>query len=269
MILLPSLAACSDARQDRLEMMIPKVPSPAPSASGSPAPSTLAIAKGTLIDFDSNAPLANVPIKIAPFVKGAALAQVATSSADGSFAFATSPGDYLLVIGSDSSSDTRATFHNKVSLMPGANAIAQGVPSPQPQVTLSPAQQSGNYRLGTLSAVEKECLTGMNAGRSKLSLSLVVEDQNELEYSRAYNAEEVGQMNDLPSPLFINGYVYGAIGLVGSYSGKNFANCTDYMTYSFTSGNPPFNTVTQTSVSSFAGSFGSGYAFQVEGQDPR
>src|SRR5438270_12512916 len=79
---------------------------PCPGSAACPAPSTTT-ASGILVDDPSGAPLSGVSVRIAPWSAGATPlpSPQTTTAADGSFSFSVANGHYLLIIGSDSSSD--------------------------------------------------------------------------------------------------------------------------------------------------------------------
>jgi hypothetical protein len=202
----------------------------------------------------------------------AAPVAVATTGPNGSFSFTAAPGSYLIEIGSNSATDTRATYHNEITLVAGPNALAQGVPSPEPNVTLSPAQQSGNFRLVSLSTNEQSCVSGINSGRTSAGLATLIPDENGSEYSEAMLAEEDAQNTDTPT-LFNSRYFYGVVGYISAFTGgPGFSTCPDYTnTYTFTSTSVPYPTATNPKAIWYAadGGDGSTYTTQIFLEDPR
>ena len=228
---------------------MPGCPPTCPTAPPTTPPPP-ATANGKVVDYDTNVGIGGIRVAIAPWSPGAPQTQVATTAADGSFSFTTAAGNYLIVIGSDSSSDTtRATTHQSITLLSGTHPINALSPPPEPDVTPGPGALSGNFRLALLSADEADCLTGMNAGRTAHALATLVEDEYLLETNRAMLAEEVAQGTDTPSPLFgapIYTYYATLLGASPSSSSQyttsfGFQPCDLWADgYSFTSGNPPY-----------------------------
>jgi hypothetical protein len=179
----------------------PVAPTPKPSPTSSPA-STQATATGTVVDYAANTPLSGVKVAIAPFTLGAAATQVATTNASGQFTFTTAPGTYYLVIGSDSATDTTTTLHTKIVLAAGANALTAPMPPAEPDVTLTAAQQSGNFRLTALAGNQLSCFTGTNQGRAAASLTLEIPDEYLTESATAVAQEGTAENLAEPTPLF-------------------------------------------------------------------
>ena len=159
-------------------------PTPCPAGyTGTPpnciAPVTPASVSGRVVDDTSGASLPGIKVGLAPWISGATPTPEGTTAPDGSFTFTAQPGHYLLVIGSDSSSDTtRATIHDNVTLVPGANALQAPVLPPWPTVTPPPWETNGTYRLGTIDATtELPCFNSYNTHRTGLSLAPAVFDE--------------------------------------------------------------------------------------------
>ncbi|HET9394194.1 MAG TPA: hypothetical protein VFO29_11830 [Candidatus Rubrimentiphilum sp.] len=209
-------------------------------------PVTTSSVSGTVVDETTNAPLAGIQIAIAPFTVGATPSPVATTAANGTFSFTTTPGHYLLVVGSNSPSDTRTTLHVGEQLAAGANALTLPTPTAPPNVTLTAAQTSGNFRLQTLSANQQNCVTAANQGRANLPLPLLVPDEFLSEDAGAIVQEAVAQSTDTPSPLFGFTQPFGPTGASGNVTGlttsTNFSSCGAWTgpSYSYVNGNPPF-----------------------------
>ncbi len=158
-------------------------PTPCPSGfTGSPpnctARPTTTTAKGTLVDDVSGAPLSGVKVEVQPWTTyptpgpSPTPIAVSTTAADGSFTVSQPNGTYMLVIGSDSSSDTvRPTIHDKITLN-GQTTLIAPTPAPFPLVTPSAIQLSGHYRLATLDpTAELPCVTSFQGQRVSRSLS--------------------------------------------------------------------------------------------------
>src|SRR6185437_12937123 len=96
-----------------------------------------------------------------------------TTDASGQFTISAKNGTYLLVIGSDSTSDTtRPTIHDKIILNGQTTLVAPTMP-PFPGVTPPRVETSGNYRLANIDqALELPCIQEWNAQRTAHSLPL-------------------------------------------------------------------------------------------------
>jgi len=260
-------------------------PSATPTVTATPsatptATSSVATASGTVVDNNANTALAGVTVAIAPASSSSATSPtpVTTTAANGTFTFTAMPGRYLLVIGSNSATDTRSTYHGEITLKAGPNTLTMGAPSPEPNVTLSPAQTSGKYRLETLTTSQSSCLTGANSGRTADSLPLLIPDESLFEIADAFADEEVAQNTDTPSPLFNGGATFeSSLGTAFSTS-ANFNPCSQWTGngYSYVSGNPPYGDATNASYTLYGadlfpstGGMYSTYGAQVWGEDPR
>lgn len=219
---------------------------PSGGASETPSPIPTANASGTVVDYASNAPLSGVPIAIANWTPGALPSPVATTDSNGKFAFNAAVGTYLLVVGSNSPTDTRATLHEKIVLSSGSNTLAASMPQPEPDVTPLPSQIAGALRLMALSSTQQDCLTGANQGRANLSLPLLVPDEYLEEDAIADTTEELAQNTDTPSPLFSYAQPYGTVS--GMTTEANFNPCDTWTGpgYSYVSGSPPYGSATST-----------------------
>jgi hypothetical protein len=258
-------------------------PTATPTATPSATPTataSVATASGTVVDNNANTGLAGVTVAIAPASSNSATSPtpVTTTAASGTFAFTAAPGSYLLVIGSNSATDTRSTYHGEITLKAGANTLAMGAPSPEPDVTLSPAQTSGTYRLETLTSSQSSCLSGANSGRTADALPLLIPDESLLEIADAFADEEVGQNTDTPSPLFNSGANFESSFGTAFSTSANFNPCSQWTGtgYSYVSGNPPYGDATNASYTLYGadlfpstGGMYSTYGAQVWGEDPR
>ena len=253
-------------------------PGTSPSPRNSNAPSPLAVAIGTVVDNDSDAGISGVSVAIAPGGSSTSTSptHVATTDASGAFSFTAPPGTYMLIIGSNLPNDARSTYHGEILLAAGENAIAMGVPSQEPDVSLSVAQTGGSYRLEKLSSSQRSCLLGANAGRSALSLPQLVADQALLEIANALVSEEKAQGTEMPSPLFAGATGFEPSDFTGETTSRGFTTCDAWTgaSYSYVAGEPPYPyAVLHTNVyygaqwgaSSPNGSF----AAQLWGADPR
>ena len=208
-------------------------------------PVASASASGRVVDTADGTPLAGIAVGLAPFTAGASPIVTAATGADGSFALAAPAGRYLLVIGSDSPSDARATFHLPVTLAAGSNALAAPVPQPFPGVQYSSAQLSGAFRLAALSGDETSCVGGANAGRTGLGLRALIPDELLLEDARAVRQEEADQSTDTPTPLFANPpdaqYVFAGMS-APMHTEQDFPTCGNWTgpAYSYLPNKPPY-----------------------------
>ncbi len=213
------------------------------------------------MDEAADSPLAGVPIAIASPGSNAFTTEPVTA-ADGSFSFTAAPGTYIIAVGSNSASAaTAATAHDKVTLVAGSNAIGEQVPHAVADVTPTPAQLSGNFRLATLSAAEADCLTGMNTGRLAAGLSVLVPDEEDLELARAFVSEEIAQQAQSVQPLAQNYslFLYPTGSVAGTSIASSGTTCDQWTdTYSFSSGNPPYQYATNATIRWYGASFASG-----------
>jgi len=224
-------------------------PSTAPSSGASPLASpspsgSSATASGTVVDFAANTPLAGVNVSLAAYTPGAPATSVATTNSAGVFTFSASPGTYLLIIGSNSPTDTTTTLHTKITLAAGTNALAFVVPPSEPNVTYTAAQSSGNFRLTALSGNQLSCFTGANSGRTANALLPLIPDEALTEFAAALSQEAAGQNTDTPNPLFSNGLVpsYGILDIAAATTSTGFFPCSSWTgpSYSYVGGNPPY-----------------------------
>jgi len=223
-----------------------------------PTPQT-ATAQGHVVDEAANAPLAGVPIAIASPGSNVFTTEPATA-ADGSFSFTAAAGTYIIAVGSNSaSSAVTATAHDRITLVAGRNAIGEQVPHAVADVTPTPAQLSGNFRLATLSATESDCLSGMNTGRLTAGLSALVADEEDLELVRAFLAEEIAQQTQSVVPLAQNYtlFLYPTGTVAGTTVAGTATSCDQWTdTYTFSSGNPPYQYATNPTIRWYGASFG-------------
>jgi hypothetical protein len=124
----------------------------------------------------------------------AAIAQTETN-AKGRFTFTNVPsGEYLLTLGDDLASDlSRPTVHDRVQLKGGVQRLVAPTlpnePTPAPFHMPVPAiEKSGDYRLTSIDAYEKPCITEFDAARTKRGLPPFVVDEWMTENTRAVTA---------------------------------------------------------------------------------
>jgi hypothetical protein len=137
-------------------------------------------ATGQVVDHDTGNPLAGIAVGLAPWVAGATPVPQPTTDANGNFTVnASTGGQYLLVIGSNSPNDpnNRATIHQAVDLTAPATVLVAPTLSPYPSATPSAVEQSGKFRLLTLNATEQACLGIYQQARTNHSQPLVVVDE--------------------------------------------------------------------------------------------
>ena len=219
----------------------PPGPTPCPSGyTGAPpncvAPTTTT-ASGKLVDDPSGAPLGGIKVGLAPWTAAATPMPEGTTAPDGSFSFTAPNGHYLLVIGSDSVTDTtRPTIHDNVTLT-GGTQVLKGPNLPTiPTVTPAPVETSGDYRMVALDTNnEVPCLQDFNAKRVSLSLGQTVEDEWLAENIRA-----------LTQAKTTSGFVGGGSFLtLGNNQIGGGATCHDMNVTSF-SGAPSYAASSQT-----------------------
>jgi hypothetical protein len=279
-ILVASFAACGGGGGGSTVA----APAPSPSSSGyvEPISPGAANVSGTVVDYVTNTPKPGVTIATAAYVAGASPAPIATTDATGSFHIAMPPGTYLLVIGSNSPADTTTTLHTKITVTAGADLLAAPMATAPPNVTLTAAQTSGNFRLTTLSGNQLSCYTAANAGRVQLGLPQLIPDEYLTEAATALVQEEVAQNTDTPAPLFGSGvgsvFEFSA-NLGGFDAGQSttsfgFAQCSTWtgVAYSYVAGNPPYSSATSSSSLWYGANqsaLASEYAAQAWQGDPR
>lgn len=143
-------------------------------------------ATGKLVDDPTGVPLAGVKVGLAPWTPGAPPIPEGTTAPDGTFSFTAPNGHYLLVIGTDSTSDTiRPTIHDNVTLTGGNQILQAPTLPPIPSITPPPMETNGSYRLMTIDATkELPCFNDFNAARVSNWLPKVVVDEWLTENSR-------------------------------------------------------------------------------------
>jgi hypothetical protein len=175
-------------------------------------------ASGVVVDHDTGVPIAGAQVGLAPWIAGAAPQPQGTTDPNGRFTVtAPSPGEYLLVIGSDSPADpnNRATIHDAVAIAASGGVqplVAPTMPA-VPHTTPNPIEQRGNFRLATMNADEQACFAYENTKRASLGYTPVIEDEWLLENVRMAVQQE------------INGGGVGGGGVLTNYNGANGLGC--------------------------------------------
>lgn len=179
-----------------------------------------ATAQGTLVDHESGAPLAGIAVGLAPWVAGASPVPQPSTAANGTFTVsAPSPGQYLLVIGSNLAADpnNRPTIHDAITLTGGPQTQVLVAPTMPPMyknyATPPPVEQGGNFRLTTLTSNEQACLAYENQTRAGLGYAPVIPDEWLVENMRLQVQQE------------INGGGVGGGGVLTNYNGFDGLGC--------------------------------------------
>lgn len=221
----------------------PSGPTPCPSGYQGSAPNcsayTTASISGSVVDYKTGVALAGIRVALAPWAATnpwtpPSPVPVATTDPSGAFTATASPGPYLLVIGSDSASDTRATVHQYVSLNLGPNPLKAPGPTYVTDWTVPASEQTGQFRLMTLDqTVQGSCLSAINTRRASLGLKALIPDEwlEETSYDvgEAFINNGGGQL-----VLNQNSYVIGPT-----------TNCDSLLvSYDFASTSPSYNLVT-------------------------
>lgn len=161
-------------------------------------------ATGVLVDHESGVPLSGESVGLAPWTAGAPAVPQGVTASDGTFTVsAGAPGEYLLVIGSDSPSDTtRPTIHDAIELTSSAQTLIAPTMPPVPDETPNPVEQSGHFRLTTLTPAEAACLSYENEVRSSHSYAPVVSDEwltenNRMNWQRTVDTGDIGGVVEL------------------------------------------------------------------------
>ncbi len=164
---------------------LPSTPTPSPTSSST---ANIATGSGILVDHETGAALAGIKVGLAPNTGGATPNPQGTTAADGSFKIQATPGTYLLVIGNDVYPDpnNRPTIHDMVTLSAGANALTAPNIGPAPGATPNAIEQSGKFRLTTLTSAEQACIAYENTTRTSKGLRSVVSDEWLTEDNRGY-----------------------------------------------------------------------------------
>jgi len=256
----------------------PPGPTPCPSGFTGTPPNCVPIvpnttnASGHVLDDPSGAPLGGISVKVAPWSAGAPVlpSPQTTTAPDGSFTLSAVPnGHYLLIIGSNSPSDTvRPTIHDNVTLSGGNQTLnAPNIPA----VSISPnppaVELSHNYRLATQNpTLELPCMQRFEADRAARGLPPVVLDEWLLENIRATQQ----WVHTTPRPATNPANPYGSI-TTGNDSVVGGSDCNGMIDHSFAPGINMYATNPRTLW--FAGSYipdqVNGFGFAEFPIDPR
>ncbi len=224
-------------------------------------PATTTTATGMLVDDPSGSPLAGIPVKLEPWTAGATPlpSPQATTAANGTFSIGpVANGHYLLVIGSDSPTDTtRPTIHDNVTLTGGTQPVygpnlTVKPYGPIPTVTPPAVEINGDYRLDTLSATDEvPCLMAFNQQRAALNLPPVVADEWLTENAREANAFRVsGQFATLQPTLTW----YGLL-TTGNGVGGGQADCTTFVDSGFAAHGTNYSYITNANTQWYGGNY--------------
>lgn len=212
-------------------------PPPTTPPTSTPSGTT---AKGTLVDDPSGTPLAGVTVRLDPWTTyptpGPTPTPIATTTTDpsGHFTISAKNGTYLLVIGSDSTSDaTRPTIHDKIVLNGQTILVAPTMP-PFPGVTPPPVEISGNYRLANIDqTLELPCIQEWNAQRTAHSLPLTVVDEWLTENARAAQTQSQTTYGGQVSSSNTFGFL-----TTGNVKVQGGSDCKGVIDFAFSQPNP-------------------------------
>jgi len=185
----------------------------------------------------TNTPMAGIKVALEPWTAGAGpiAAYNTTTASDGSFSWpaGVTPGHYLLVVGSDSTSDlTHPTIHDNVTLTAGAQTLTAPTLPAITGFTPPAVETSGHYRLVTLDATnEVPCIQGFNTQRVNYTPSLpqLVADEWLVESTRNVVAAAVAA-NHLTTVAITTGNVAtnGGSNCSALYGGTTFNGSNTY-----------------------------------------
>jgi hypothetical protein len=249
---------------------------PVVTPTATPTP-VVANASGKVVDEAANTPLSGITVAIAAQSAGAAYNTVATTAADGTFAFSTAPGAYVLRIGDGSTTGPKATLYQAITLNAGTDALHGITPGTAAGITYTAAQTSGNFRLEALTANAANCLSGANSGRTG-SLPQMVPDEYLTEVADAWLQAEIAQSTDTPTSAGLNSILDAAFqseaGKVVGSTSMDAGSCTAWTgpAYSYVNGNPPYPFATNALNVRYGAAFGVGnttYGDQIWTIDPR
>lgn len=190
-------------------------PNPGPTSTLTPTTTT---ATGMVVDDPSGSPLAGITVRLEPWIvyptPGPSPTPVASATTDpsGKFSITAANGHYLLVIGSDDSSDTtRPTIHDNVMLNGGAQALVAPTMPPIPGVTPPAAETGGNYRLATIDQThEIPCITAYDQQRANAGLTKPVIDEWLTENTRMVVEQSVTPYRGQTDPRNPFGFINSA-----------------------------------------------------------
>jgi hypothetical protein len=214
---------------------------------------------GVLVDDPSGRPLGQEPVKLMPWkpcrfatIDGkmrkpetmTCPTPVATTSttANGHFVLHAPPGHYLLVIGSDSTTDmTRPTIHDNVTIATSPKVqhlLAPGIctynnePHCLPPIALytpHPMEVNGDYRLSDLTGPQSRveewpCIRAFDADRGRRGLIHAVVDEWATENIRAIVHQHTAPVSSTPPPVDPFGFL--TAGYTLNLGGSNCAVST-------------------------------------------
>ena len=270
-----ALAGCNGALNGAFRLgpppSAPSATSPTPSAT----PTTLiqnAIASGTVEDYDTATPVANVAISIAQMGMTTKPAQITTTDSAGKFTFKSLPGTYLIVVGDDSATGPETTYHGRINLVVGQNNIGQATPSNGNPRILTQSETDGNFRIGKLNTQELSCLQAINAQRTTRLLTPVTPDESGYELLRYY--AQLQSVFDVENPM--TDATITNFGLLNAHDPTTHAGDVSAISYagiySFMPTSPPYTYVTNAKTTWYAAEFTTGgtqtYGVQVELASP-
>jgi hypothetical protein len=229
----------------------PPTSGPPPTQTPTATPSTTT-ASGKVVDRATSTALAGVSVAIEPWTYPSTPIPEATTASDGTFSFTAPNGHYLLIVGSDSASDTRATVHDSITLKGGPQVLAAPTAFPEPSVTPPASETSGAYRLMTLDTQwQTPCLSATNTQRANLGLAALVPDEWLEE-----NAEEIHQAQ---LSLDLVGLGSGAIVSAHNTNGSGQADCAAFVATDYVAGMPTWST-DQVAMSPYTVWFGGAFS---------
>lgn len=215
-----------------------------PTATPTPTQTAQAYAHTQkLVSLESGLPLSGVQVSVGATTAGAVASPVTTTAPDGTFTITTLPGPIYMTIGSDKWPDPNnfATVHaivtagaNTNPLTPPTIAPVQGFTAgstPAPNATPNVVENSGNWRLATLTATEINCLANLNSLRGANHLSTtIIPDEWLQEQNRDY-WNFITMTNSAPA--------YATFGY-GAFAGNDNSNNCAKMSTAFQPGSQSF-----------------------------
>jgi hypothetical protein len=165
-----------------------------PQTTPTITPPTTTNASGTVVDDANGTPLSGVNVALEPWTAGATPlpSPQATTNASGGFTLNAVPdGHYLLVIGSNSPSDTTyTTVHDNVTLSGGNQTLVAPTLPAVHAYTPPTWETNGDYRISKLDATtELPCFQRFNSDRVSAGVSQLPLDEWSLESAHAVNAD--------------------------------------------------------------------------------
>jgi hypothetical protein len=172
---------------------------PASRALRAPRDSGTATVSGVVVDYATDQPLSGMNVSVAFFERNAPVALVATTDGTGAFSFGETPGVYLLAISSPSSAPLRATLHQIVTVVAGANTIIAPAMPTAARVRPTLAQLNRALRLVNLSQRfdDASCIAAVNEERVARGVPPMIVDEYGTEATIALT-EQFSHINVLP-----------------------------------------------------------------------